>query len=1203
MAELYGSGGQMEPTRRPSGRRSLLPAEAELCNFVGITVDEYFEFVELTERYTGERPQGYELVPDVRNDPVTLFVINLVVGLALSAISYLLAPKPQEPKTPPQKRTNDVKGRTKFAPQTGFDSLQDLAVLGDIIPLIFTRKGVRVQGQLLWSQMLSMGTGQQLRVIVLFSHGQIEQRPDFAGYAIGDSTLKNYVNAKLALYFKLNGGRILEGGTDRYTEGTLLPLPNSDVFSVYWNPTGGYQPYFSGTRTPQTQAQFGVYNPVPNGMRWKLDYELILTPNQSEDNVRDDLQTKRSRMRHSWPRRSALSDVYGGTVAKGSRGASADQGAYSGQVIADQDFITYVLASGEEAKGQYKPWGVEDVRTAIQGEREESDAQLNVGDQYLAGSALVICTNVSTIEPWDPKTTKEYVLKVIEPGYVDTRGWLNTETVFDVSTLQRVAIGTVSNTRQCSATEIGIKSTVWRQITGFPNVNSHPGSDTIHKFEDDNGSFTLGAVTKYIRRLSFFQVFARPLGTSDSSWVDISGGTLFCVRGRTPQPFYNFIRVFHAFGQYEFRFKPFPGNLAKKLYTDRTVNLLRSDVTSTYSASEYTVVYSGAPMALTIAEMCNDEWVLGSPPSTAPIGKVISMDRYAAGDPTAGRWILFDERGGQNNRVIVSEGIAKYVWDDESKGTTPESQTELVVSGLRKWVTGSLMSQETVNGVLRKYYRISKYNWSTENPLVFNDIALLTGGSGTNCKVNLKVYANGAATWTLRTGGTGYKNKETLTVPRANVTVAITTDEAEILEANLNRYDAVADVPLYNSERSSHLDGPEHEIVYVNEQIVQNAPLYENLAIGGLRLNSTKEWTSFSSLSAYFKRGVVVERLSISGRSATNLLPEIVYALLTDPVIGAGKLIGAAQVDRARMVTAAMFCEANGFTWDGVLSQKENLRSWIFDMAGYCLLDFTILGGRFSLVPSVPYTAGYAINALAAPEIKALFTDGNIRNLSVSFLSPEERQLFKAVCTWRFEKENGFPEARTVVVRLSAGQGGSDQDPEETFQMDAFCTTQEHPIKFAKYALKTRKLVDHGLKFETTPQAAMGLAPGDYFRLVSEATHTSRFRNGSIGPDGSISCAEVLSGSYSILYWAPGTVGVSSTTLTATGNRTSQSNLYGTVFAIASTTTTNRVYKVESLSYTEDGFVEVAGSFVPLTGGGTLAVLDWPDSDFVIELG
>ena len=160
----------------------------------------------------------------------------------------------------------------------------------------------------------------------------------------------------------------------------------------------------------------------------------------------------------------------------------------------------------------------------------------------------------------------------------------------------------------------------------------------------------------------------------------------------------------------------------------------------------------------------------------------------------------------------------------------------------------------------------------------------------------------------------------------------------------------------YSGESTSHSSGPEHEVVYVNEVIYNDetrwdflpvygttGPQYDNLAIAGLNLWSDKEWSSLSELSAFFKYGIRITKPN-GETGATNLLPEIVYALLTDESFGAGKLIGTAQVDAAAMASAARYCSANGFTWNGVITDKVNLREWIFEQAAYCLLDFTIIG-------------------------------------------------------------------------------------------------------------------------------------------------------------------------------------------------------------------------------------------------------------------
>ena len=117
MDKLRRIGGEMESFRRPGGRRVLLPAEVELCETVGITEDEYWYFVELTEAYNGKRPKEYDELPYIVNfqalglitvsgGVTTLTALGqIVLGVILSVVSVLLTPKPRAPKTPPSLTT------------------------------------------------------------------------------------------------------------------------------------------------------------------------------------------------------------------------------------------------------------------------------------------------------------------------------------------------------------------------------------------------------------------------------------------------------------------------------------------------------------------------------------------------------------------------------------------------------------------------------------------------------------------------------------------------------------------------------------------------------------------------------------------------------------------------------------------------------------------------------------------------------------------------------------------------------------------------------------------------------------------------------------------------------------------------------------------------------------------------------------------
>ena len=202
------------------------------------------------------------------------------------------------------------------------------------------------------------------------------------------------------------------------------------------------------------------------------------------------------------------------------------------------------------------------------------------------------------------------------------------------------------------------------------------------------------------------------------------------------------------------------------------------------------------------------------------------------------------------------------------------------------------------------------------------------------------------------------------------------------------------------------------------------------------------------------------------------------------------------------------------------------------------------------------------------------------------------------------EKANGFPETLSMLVSLLPAYGGSatGDDPIETFDLSGFCTSESQALDFAMFALKTRKEVDHGLSFNTAPQYVVGLVPGDYFRLVSEATHTSRFRNGAITPDGKVVSMDDLTGTKPVYVWKPGTEIVSTTSIDFDSPSSIQAHA-GKLFTVKNTTTENRIYKVESLSYAEDGLIEVSGSHAPVNSSDQLTVLHGCDTNthFKIE--
>ena len=1570
----------MESHRRPSGRRDvLLPFEVDLCEQLGITADEYWEFIANAQDFVKERPKEYDHIPDINNEltTTTLLIIQLVVGVALTAISLLTQPKvraPNQKKTLAPLDIEGSQGRSRYTKASNFDSVQSLASIGETIPLIFADQsnkagGIRVDTQLLFSQMITSGTTQTLMAVMMLGAGKLRELPDYKGYAVGDLMLRDFSAYKNQLFCNLGerrNNRLKDGTTgDQYEESKMLMASDGeDAFSVFWSPADGFREHFSGTRTPTSRTTFGLYNPMPNGFRYLVPYELALVPsgkinkNDLEDQKKD-AKRKRDKIMRYFSREGGIVDVAGGEATYF---LSADR------IKTDMD--------------EFKPWGTADVLQAQDETRITIDELIQEGQEYMLGGCRAICIKRpdKQFAP-EEKGNLEYKFKLTpnEPGSNNAppvvpggRSALSKQVVdpadkdadkdlvrqaagpWSRGCVQELAVASLSNSRPCDATEIGIKSEIWRQIQGAANFNAHPDEDTIDRYQEANSNINLGPVTKYTKRYAFFKIYARKANAAN--WRDINDGRVFAVRGVSPEYIFNTLFIKHDEGQHEFELVPVPGSefydnarangILVHLLDGRPLSKATKSQSKTANIDGYQIFYTGIQDLLTLQDVTNPEWIFSysdqnsdSPKDTGPVTKLgntsdgnpipqtksakVSLgikyslqgddkslvkqdyltgrhEFYWDGQPkgdnvpadkdfvnlpgSGGRELqyrkavlkdpmipagwgnnqvrdadLFGAAGYQNG-VVYENGIYTYYWQgDETVSTTQDTsgwvenatgkrryerfggkiagKTELVQkqnelfyvppggrdnknrivtidTGMRVntttgqnefWRSGSLLGvangnnsnsyrpgdgtvwqkgstkqqdqeggreqdgptrrkvnwpkpptggtvatvvdkgavlrpgssgrlqvwwnfeykgsidiTETLNagdgyfyyvdgaypgenGQIRsqwytvfsiirysqsplryEYWSIDKYvqettpdtwgiareglqegqngRWSIEKLErgVLGDVEGVTTthalkeGTNSSATVAVTYYKadtspNGDAyTWKLRGGGKGYKAGTTAQIvgtPIKNVQITeVRLPQQDIGEPDVSepgpndRYfkfiqpntnysplNAICDYYINNTDSSSHANSPEHQIVFCNELIEQfdpgagqdgsesPIPKYPELALAGIKLLNSKEWTSFSSLSAYIKHGHVVERLfsreepstGVDGKGATNLFPEIAYHLLTDSKYGAGELIGAGSVNRDAMTEAAKFCEAEGFYWDGIISEGQNLREFIYDNAAFMLLDFTIKGGKFALIPAVPYGSDYKMKNKQKPVIKALFTDGNMRKMDISFMSPEERQPFIGVCIFRKEKTNAFPELRTMTMRLSNAEGGNETDPIEKFDCSGFMTSESHARMFLRYALKIRQLVDHGIKFETTPQSAMNLEPGQYFRVASKATHTDRFTSGSVDFEGNITTSEPINdgATIEVVYWKPGASEVSSTTTVVNNNKVTQSQLFGCLFCQKSDKTEARVYKCESLSYADDGLVEVTGSSSPLNERGELLLLDWDaDFDFVEEV-
>ena len=144
------------------------------------------------------------------------------------------------------------------------------------------------------------------------------------------------------------------------------------------------------------------------------------------------------------------------------------------------------------------------------------------------------------------------------------------------------------------------------------------------------------------------------------------------------------------------------------------------------------------------------------------------------------------------------------------------------------------------------------------------------------------------------------------------------------------------------------------------------------------------------------------------------------------------------------------------------------------------------------------------------------------------------------------------------------------------------------------------------MTFKTTANDLVGIEPGDYIKVTSACTHKARWNNGSIGPDGQITATETLGINPRILYWKGGDTDVAEIDLIYASDsgrqRTSQTALWGSVFTLLRDVEADiRTYRVTSISYADDGMIDVSAAHSVATAAGGLVLADWNEDDFEIN--
>ena len=603
----------------------LLPEEQRMIDMLGMSPAEYRWYCRETQKMMRLKP-GEPVAFDL-----TFFAITLVVGIALNYAASLLAPRQQQQNDPARLEPRRVDGQdivnaSRFTSRSSFSGIQNVVELNSPIPIVYANRenkptdgiwygGVRVNTNLIWSQLWSVGGSQLFRGIFLVSESSVAIDPFQT--AMGDNLFGSYElkpaddtndYGRVSLYFNPDGGAITDndyaaGCWWADDSGNSSP-GGGEVFLTYDIFTDTNVRKFSYTFKPQTQTQFGLYAPLGVGLGYRVNprFSPAVTPSLVPQGTEGDSQVLCSYD----TQRIAERDVQG-NVFCGRTGLTSS----SGDSVSVGDTLTYTLYRQSDFGGSHtvpapSPPVVggegrvsfDAAAQSVAGRQRSYDDALIKGETYKVGEAIAVCVSRSPdpfVSDADATTGNSVTatLKVIEGGQIktysenenlpgtpsNTRG--SGENGTNNSHMFRCAISTFVVDRPCKQLEIGFRSTVgisysgmvdWASCkpyeNGVPDGSEGDNIDWLACFFYNNQTIASGEIfapqqynsgtyTGPDTRYSFFSIEYR-VASKNESWSRIR--RTFGVRSNTREPTYNYLTLgMPSEERWEFRIVPITG--------------------------------------------------------------------------------------------------------------------------------------------------------------------------------------------------------------------------------------------------------------------------------------------------------------------------------------------------------------------------------------------------------------------------------------------------------------------------------------------------------------------------------------------------------------------------------------------------------------------------------------------------------------------
>jgi hypothetical protein len=1136
------------------GKPRLLPAQIYQAGLLwpdetlDIACDKYRSFLIEVKSRVKINPA----MPQAGLDPLTFTIVSTLISVGLQALSALIW-KPQAPGSGNgglRARTvtgASFSGAQRFAPQFGFDSVQQPATLGATVPLVFAHRrdlpaqsvpprpagsygGLRVNLPLLWSQMLSLNGGQVFRGIFMVGEGTISSL-DPNGFAVGDNSLSSYgmstdsatqSSSRMTIYFSPGGGRIGTANRIAGRSGSNDPV-NSQRFGgpdVYAVRGQNYQwtQDFCYTYKPSTSTSFGLYSHIPNNFAYRVNPRLnptisIRTVSLSNgQSVRYAIDDDAQRLAEFWKYKYSFS-CRSGIVTS----AAGTVDSYVGQTF------EYTLSPSSDIYTQFKMNSTNtdnkeseadgiadcsDIASAVSSIQRSIDDSLVVGEIYRVGSALAVLVN---------RIPSNQVFSSEADTFPSGTGSGMTYT-----------FRTVRAGKFTTSTALDINPS-WSGQTLLPTQFS-PGQDVA----------TINA-PKFKTASNFAQIFRiaianvmlqRPakifeIGFKYSVGLKING---FCNFRDCP----TLLKINKEAG---YKHKNNIYDADKKV----SVQQFNSGTISGLSETRYffyKIYYRHENNSYTAMPM------------------------------------TFAFRGSSG------EPIYSYLRFEASLSKRWELKFEPVSS----WEI-----RNDYDGIVSPFIIIDS-KISTVNSWGFT-----AGGATFYVYWQGEIVSRDRSVFSLPTLD-----------PAQDVGLGFTDDQSMT-----DDWGRVAEAFAYSEIQSTASAGPEAEIAYINIISCNPTTVsYSNLATVGLNIMGSRDLSQISQLSASVDGGTEVRRLRDGDTMGpSDVWPDVFRACQTSEQFGLGDIITDAYIDIESYITAANWCHDRRYFYDAGIPEAVNLDEWSVDTAATMLLDIIRRGGKWALEPAIVFPESGALpisglfnggNIVENTFSLSFIEQEGREEIEVSVMWRRERP------TSDYYSSGFFSENQTVTVREASNLGKSLKT--ENVDVSEYCTNFEHAVDIACFMIRMRRLITHSIKFTTTAEGIDAeLAAGKYIKVAMDFTYFDEFATGVVLADGTMVATRtdlLTAGTHDVTAWDGSEADLYDTTLTVSGSGTASPT--GITFVKKTAGSQVRVYRIEKIDINEDGEIEISAINHPVDESGISMIgKNWTtyitDSNWIIQ--